>query len=532
MTSIVSLSTYIPKIINDLKPPVSNKLMFNGKQLKIMILGGPNQRDDFHVEDGEELFIQLKGSMDLNVMSNNFRQNIRISEMEMFLLPVRVPHSPQRYEHTIGIVVERTRLNSENDKLVWYYPTLPLSTLTDITTNTDSDILSNLSSQSGQILYEESFYCEDLGVQLKPVIERFFATSDYEKYIKNMKSVTSRVIVPAYKFDGTSVSASNTAVEAIDNNLHTSSTSSSSSSSEVLDTAESGSVNKSTGAGLDRAKAPFSFYNDLIMDPPLLSSSSSAAAVITNNPCLTDTDPATAASSSSSSPSSPSPSNDVVLLNKLKRLQHPIVQAQNGYIITELFNSEFNVSMTTRVSDGDTQSDSSSSSSSNSSGVDSISSNPSGPTECDGVPEKTHHNMNNRGINLLSPATATAAGGGAGDTAAGSSGGVNACCKEGECYHGDIFLWQLKHSSTVYLSVSAAAGDNNDDNNNATNAANDDIIELNEGDVCLIPAKKHVCKLDCRTTTTSSSASTASPLVKQMAIGSCLLVVTNKVYIK
>ena len=173
---VVNLPFYVGTIKHDLKPPVSNKIMFDGSQLKIMIVGGPNQRDDFHFEDGEELFVQLIGSMDLQIMDNRDRRSIPINEMETFLLPSHVSHSPQRFANTIGIVIERTRMPSEIDKLIWYYPG---------TTNSESN------SKAGEVLYEESFYCQDLGTQLKPVIERFFASEKYEKYVKNVKPLIS-----------------------------------------------------------------------------------------------------------------------------------------------------------------------------------------------------------------------------------------------------------------------------------------------------------------------------------------------------
>jgi 3-hydroxyanthranilate 3,4-dioxygenase len=85
-----------------LKPPVSNKILFDGEQIKVMVVGGPNNRKDFHVEKGEELFYMLVGDMDLDIMENGERKRIHIAEGHFFLLPSCVPHSPQRYANTIG----------------------------------------------------------------------------------------------------------------------------------------------------------------------------------------------------------------------------------------------------------------------------------------------------------------------------------------------------------------------------------------------------------------------------------------------
>lgn len=155
------LLTYIDSIKHILKPPVSNRLIFDGKKLKVMVVSGPNMRNDFHIEDGEELFYQITGDMDLDVIqgneeevvhgqSNAIRKRLPIKEGEMLLLPATVAHSPQRYVNTVGLVVERTRRSEEIDHLRWYKA------------NADSDVL-----------YQESFHCSDLGTQIREVIGRF-----------------------------------------------------------------------------------------------------------------------------------------------------------------------------------------------------------------------------------------------------------------------------------------------------------------------------------------------------------------------
>uniref|UniRef100_A0A3Q3W7Y9 3-hydroxyanthranilate 3,4-dioxygenase n=1 Tax=Mola mola TaxID=94237 RepID=A0A3Q3W7Y9_MOLML len=132
-------------------PPVCNKLM-HFSQLNIMFVGGPNIRKDYHIEEGEELFYQVKGDMCLKVVVNGKHKNVHIREGEMFLLPARIPHSPQRQANTVGIVVERRRLLTETDCLRYYV------------------------DNGTAILFERWFYCQNLGTQLVPVIKEFMAS--------------------------------------------------------------------------------------------------------------------------------------------------------------------------------------------------------------------------------------------------------------------------------------------------------------------------------------------------------------------
>ncbi|XP_059422699.1 3-hydroxyanthranilate 3,4-dioxygenase [Carassius carassius] len=144
----INIDTWIAENEGSFVPPVCNKLMFF-YQLNIMFVGGPNVRKDYHIEEGEELFYQVRGDMVLKVIENGKHKDIHIREGEMFLLPARVPHSPQRYANTVGLVVERRRLRSETDGLRYFV---------DNTTD---------------VLFERWFYCENLGTQLVPIIKEF-----------------------------------------------------------------------------------------------------------------------------------------------------------------------------------------------------------------------------------------------------------------------------------------------------------------------------------------------------------------------
>ncbi|XP_069439568.1 3-hydroxyanthranilate 3,4-dioxygenase isoform X2 [Ovis canadensis] len=100
-------------------PPVCNKLLHQ-KQLKIMFVGGPNTRKDYHIEEGEEVFYQLEGDMLLRILERGKHRDVVIRQGEIFLLPAGVPHSPQRFANTVGLVIERRRLKTELDGLRFF----------------------------------------------------------------------------------------------------------------------------------------------------------------------------------------------------------------------------------------------------------------------------------------------------------------------------------------------------------------------------------------------------------------------------
>jgi len=116
-----------------------------------MIVGGPNQRKDYHLNLGEEFFYQIHGDMVLKVMEGGHPKDVTIREGEMFVLPARIPHSPQRFANTVGLVVERMRLPEELDGLRYY-----------------------VDDSNETILWERFFYCSNLGAQLGPLIREHF----------------------------------------------------------------------------------------------------------------------------------------------------------------------------------------------------------------------------------------------------------------------------------------------------------------------------------------------------------------------
>jgi 3-hydroxyanthranilate 3,4-dioxygenase len=132
-----------------LKPPVGNKCIHDG-DLIVMVIGGPNARTDYHINQGEEFFFQIKGNMQLRIIENDSPRSIAINEGEIFILPAGVPHSPARPPDSIGLVIERKRERGQLDAFRWHC------------------------DRCHSLLYEESFQLENIATQFPPIFERFY----------------------------------------------------------------------------------------------------------------------------------------------------------------------------------------------------------------------------------------------------------------------------------------------------------------------------------------------------------------------
>ncbi|GJN90283.1 hypothetical protein Rhopal_003291-T1 [Rhodotorula paludigena] len=147
----LNLPKWLEENADRLKPPVGNFCLYDGGDFTVMVVGGPNSRNDYHLNETEEWFYQYKGHMTLKVIDNakvgervktkdgldaisveggEFRE-ITIGEGEMFLLP---------------------------DRLRWY--------------------CQNPKHTSPTIIREVAFHCSDLGTQLKPLINEWMTTPE------------------------------------------------------------------------------------------------------------------------------------------------------------------------------------------------------------------------------------------------------------------------------------------------------------------------------------------------------------------
>lgn len=106
-----------------LKPPVGNAQLWKDTDFIVTVVGGPNQRTDFHDDPYEEFFWQFKGNAFLNIIEEGRRKRVELREGTMLVLPPHVRHSPQRPEpDSRCLVIERQRPEGIRDGFEWYCP--------------------------------------------------------------------------------------------------------------------------------------------------------------------------------------------------------------------------------------------------------------------------------------------------------------------------------------------------------------------------------------------------------------------------
>jgi 3-hydroxyanthranilate 3,4-dioxygenase len=137
----------------------------------VMIVGGPNSRKDFHYNESEELFYQLEGDINVRIVEDGKIVDIPIRQGDMFLLPGKTPHSPQRREGTVGLVIEKVRQEGEIDGFLWYC------------------------ESCGEKLHEQFLEVTDIVSQLPPVMNAFY--SDPEKRTCKSCGTVMETPVPA-----------------------------------------------------------------------------------------------------------------------------------------------------------------------------------------------------------------------------------------------------------------------------------------------------------------------------------------------
>lgn len=135
--------------------PVANKEVFPQSEFIFQVIRGPNARNDFHVDPGDEIFYQLQGTIRVDVIESGRRKQNVLNQGDVLLVPAGVPHSPLRPAGSWGLVVERTRRPGELDGILWFC------------------------DRCDTKLYERSFNMQNIETEIRAAIDDFYATEEH-----------------------------------------------------------------------------------------------------------------------------------------------------------------------------------------------------------------------------------------------------------------------------------------------------------------------------------------------------------------
>ena len=154
----LNFDRWIEEYAHLLKPSVGNRQLWKDSDTMVTVVGGPNQRTDFHDDPVEEFFYQFKGNAYLNIWDRGQYERIDLREGDMYLMAPHVIHSPQRPEPgSLCLVIEKARPEGQFDALQWSC------------------------AHCGTLVKRYELQLQSIVNDLPPVYEQFYATSDAER---------------------------------------------------------------------------------------------------------------------------------------------------------------------------------------------------------------------------------------------------------------------------------------------------------------------------------------------------------------
>lgn len=148
----INLKKWVEEHRDELRPPVGNKYLYDGEDFFVMVIAGPNARNDFHVTASEEYFYQVEGDITVRIReADGSIVDYPVRAGETFFIPPNVPHSPRRPPNTLGVVVERVRPAGEVEHLQFYC------------------------EKCEQLVHDLEFDCKDIVDHFRDAMEAFWA---------------------------------------------------------------------------------------------------------------------------------------------------------------------------------------------------------------------------------------------------------------------------------------------------------------------------------------------------------------------
>lgn len=141
-----------------LRPPVNNQQVWQDADFLVTVVGGPNQRSDFHDDPLEEFFYQFKGDAYLLILDRGRYERVDLKEGDIFLMAPHTLHSPQRPQAgSLCLVIERQRPQGLLDAFQWNC------------------------ANCGHLIQRHDIMLQSIVNDLPVVYERFYSSSDEER---------------------------------------------------------------------------------------------------------------------------------------------------------------------------------------------------------------------------------------------------------------------------------------------------------------------------------------------------------------
>ena len=150
------LMKWIAENPDKLKPPLGAKTIFREDDVMVTVVGGPNARTDYHINQTEEFFFQLKGNVKVRIQHQGKPHDVILPEGSIYLLPANTPHAPMRGPDTVGLIVERIRKNGMTDTHRWYC------------------------ENCNNVLFEKTVFIELLERDMPPVFEAYYGDPEHQ----------------------------------------------------------------------------------------------------------------------------------------------------------------------------------------------------------------------------------------------------------------------------------------------------------------------------------------------------------------
>ncbi len=101
----LNLMKWIEEHKEVLKPPVGNAQIWRDADFMVTIVGGPNERTDYHDDPLEEFFYQMKGNAFLLAVDNGRFERITLREGDRLRIPAATATFSESVSPDMGIVV-------------------------------------------------------------------------------------------------------------------------------------------------------------------------------------------------------------------------------------------------------------------------------------------------------------------------------------------------------------------------------------------------------------------------------------------